>query len=76
MPLHLLDAEVGAAITNFTYYASPNLAAQEFILDEILEDESIFPPADVQEKLVWLTEVGEEATFLYDELWTAVKSSQ
>jgi spermidine/putrescine-binding protein len=73
---YLLDAEVGAAITNFTYYASPNLAAQEFILPEILEDESIFPPQEVQDKLVWLTEVGEEGTFLYDELWTAVKSSQ
>lgn len=72
---YLLDAEVAAAITNFTYYASPNLAAQEYITPEILEDESIFPPADVQAKLVWLTEVGEDA-FLYDELWTAVKSSQ
>ena len=73
---YLLDAEVGAAITNFTYYASPNLAAQEYILDEILEDESIFPPDEVQNKLVWLREVGEEGTFLFDELWTAVKSSQ
>ena len=73
---YLLDAEVGAAITNFTYYASPNLAAQEYILDEILQDESIYPPDDVQAKLVWLTEVGEEGTLLYDELWTAVKSSQ
>lgn len=73
---YLLDAEVGAAITNFTYYASPNLAAQEFILDEILADESIFPSEEVQTKLVWLREVGEEGTFLYDELWTAVKSSQ
>ncbi len=72
---YLLDAEVGAAITNFTYYASPNLAAQEFILDEILQDESIFPPDEVQDKLVWLTQVGEDS-FLYDELWTAVKSSQ
>lgn len=73
---YMLDAEVAAAVTNFTYYASPNLAAQEFILDEILADESIFPPQEVQDKLVWLTEVGEEASFLYDELWTAVKSSQ
>ncbi len=72
---YLLDAEVGAAITNFTYYASPNLAAQEYILDEILQDESIFPPQEVQDKLVWLTQVGEDS-FLYDELWTAVKSSQ
>lgn len=73
---YLLDAKVGAAITNFTYYASPNLAAREFILDEILQDESIYPPPEVQEKLVWLTVVGEAGTFLYDELWTAVKASQ
>ena len=72
---YLLDAEVGAAITNFTYYASPNLAAQEYILDEIMTDESIYPPADVEAKLVWLVDVGEDS-FLYDELWTAVKSSQ
>lgn len=72
---YMLEAEVAAAVTNFTYYASPNEAAKEFILPEILEDESIFPPQEVQDKLVWLTEVGESA-FLYDELWTAVKSSQ
>lgn len=72
---YMLEAEVAAAVTNFTYYASPNLAAQEYILEDILADESIFPPQDVQDKLVWLTEVG-EAAFLYDELWTAVKASQ
>jgi putrescine transport system substrate-binding protein len=72
---YLLDAEVGAAITNYTYYASPNLAAQEYILEEILEDEGIFPAQEVQEKLIWLVEVG-EAVFLYDELWTTVKASQ
>ena len=73
---YMMDAEVAAAVTNFTYYASPNEAAREFILPEILDDQSIFPPQDVQDKLVWLTEVGEEGSFLYDELWTAVKSSQ
>jgi spermidine/putrescine-binding protein len=69
---YLLDAEVGAAITNFTYYASPNEAAREFIFEEILEDEGIYPPADVQENLDWLVEVG-DAVFLYDEMWTAIK---
>lgn len=73
---YLLDAQVGATITNYTYYGSPNLAANEFILDEILEDPSIYPPDDVQEKLIWLTEVDDDAALLYDELWTAVKSSQ
>ncbi len=69
---YLLDAEVGAAITNFTYYASPNEAAREFIYEEILEDEGIYPPAEVQANLDWLVEVG-DAIFLYDEMWTAIK---
>jgi len=71
---YLIDAEVGAAITNYTYYASPNEAALEFILDEIKDDPSIYPSAEVQEKLFWLTEVDDESAILYDELWTAVKA--
>ncbi len=70
----LLDAENGAAITNYVYYGSPNKAAEEFILPEILEDPSIYPPAEVQEKLFWLTEASDEGAQAYDELWTAVKA--
>lgn len=69
---YLLDAEVGAAITNYTYYASPNEAAKEFIVPEVLEDESIFPPPEVEANLAWLVEVG-DAVFAYDEMWTAIK---
>ncbi len=69
---YLLDAEVGATITNYTYYASPNKAAEEFILEEILNDAGIYPPAEVEENLTWLVEVG-DAIFIYDEMWTAIK---
>ncbi|MDX1615258.1 MAG: spermidine/putrescine ABC transporter substrate-binding protein [Candidatus Promineifilaceae bacterium] len=69
---YLLDAENGAAITNYTYYASPNAAAEPFILDEIKEDPGIYPPEDVQASLQWLEEVG-DAVFIYDEMWTAIK---
>lgn len=34
---YLLDAENGAALTNFNYYASPNAAAMEFIDPEVVE---------------------------------------
>ena len=73
---YLLDAEVGAAITNYTYYGSPNKAAEPFILEEILADESIYPPADVQANLHWLVEPSPETTLLLDEIWTTIKSSQ
>lgn len=69
---YLLDGENGAAITNFTYYASPNEAAKAFISEEILNDPGIYPPAEVQEKLEWLIELG-DAIFIYDEMWTTIK---
>jgi spermidine/putrescine transport system substrate-binding protein len=69
----LLDAENGAAISNYTYYASPNLAAHEFIDEELLSDPSIYPPQEVLDKLEWAESLG-EAIFIYDRLWTEIKS--
>lgn len=55
----LLDAENGAALTNWNYYASPNAAAEEFILEEILTDETIYPSSDLREKLEIITDTGD-----------------
>lgn len=70
---HLLDAENGAAITNYTYYASPNAAAREFILPEILSDPGIYPDQETLDKLEYFKPLG-EAIFLYDQIWTEIKS--
>jgi spermidine/putrescine-binding protein len=67
-----MDAENAAAVTNFTFYASPNEAAKEFIDPDILEDPGVYPSDDVLAKLQWLEEVG-DAVFDYDEMWTAIK---
>ncbi|MCA9949490.1 MAG: spermidine/putrescine ABC transporter substrate-binding protein [Anaerolineales bacterium] len=71
---YLLEPEVAGSITNYVYYSSPNAAATEFIDPDLLADPSIYPPAEIQEKLVWLTEASEEMVPLYDQVWTAVKS--
>lgn len=55
----LLDAENGAALTNWNYYASPNEAAEEFILDEVLEDETIYPSDELSERLEIITDTGD-----------------
>jgi spermidine/putrescine-binding protein len=52
---YLLDAENGAALTNFTYYASPNAAAMEFIDPEIVE----FYAASENAKLEVIEDQGE-----------------
>jgi spermidine/putrescine-binding protein len=70
---YLLRPEVGAKVTNFTWYGSPNEAAEEFIDPEILGEPAIYPPPEVMDKLEFIRDVG-DATALYDRIWTEVKS--
>jgi spermidine/putrescine-binding protein len=65
----ILDAENGAELTNWTYYASPNAAATEFIEEEITSDPTIYPTDEVREKLFFLENTG-EAEILYTDLFT------
>ncbi len=69
---YLMEAEVAAAITNFTFYPSPNEAAREFIDPAILNNPGIYPPDEVRANLQWLEDLG-DAVFIYDEIWTAIK---
>ena len=70
---YLLRPEVGAKITNYTWYGSPNEAASQFIDPDILEEPAIYPPDEVMEKLEFLRDVG-DATALYDRIWTEIKT--
>ena len=69
----ILEPGVGAQLSNFNQYATPNLASMPFIDEEARENPAIYPPADVFANLEYLEDVG-DATKLYDEVWTAVKS--
>ena len=62
----MLDAENGAALTNFNYYGSPNAAAEEFILPEILEDPAIYPTDETVERLEFIADTGEFETNFSD----------
>lgn len=70
----ILRPEVAAQISNFTWYASPVEAANEFIDAEILEEPAIYPPAEVMDSLEWIQDVG-DATPLYERIWTEVKAA-
>ena len=67
----LTDAENGAALTNWTYYGSPNAASTPYILDEILEDPGIYPPPEVEARLEFIPHAGDMALLIQDQLTNA-----
>lgn len=71
----ILEPEVGAKISNFIKYATPNKAATEkgLINKEDLNNPSIYPTAEIFKRVKYMKDVG-EATTLYDEAWTEVKA--
>jgi spermidine/putrescine transport system substrate-binding protein len=69
----ILDAKVGAQLSNFNRYATPNKAAMPFITKADAQNPAIYPPDALMSKLGSLQDVGADSR-LYDEVWTAVKS--
>ena len=70
---YILEPKVGAQLSNFNKYATPNKASREFIAKEDLENTAIYPPADIMGKLEFIKDLG-EVSKLYDQIWTQVKS--
>lgn len=68
----ILDGEIGARLSTYTEYASPNAAAKQHLDAAALENPVLYPPPSVMKKLEYQREVGEHSR-LYDEVWTAVK---
>jgi spermidine/putrescine transport system substrate-binding protein len=66
--------EIAAQNAEFVGYGTPNAAAKEFIDPEILADEGIYPPPEVEAQLQWMQDVG-PALELYDRIWTEFKAA-
>jgi spermidine/putrescine transport system substrate-binding protein len=66
--------EIAAQNAEFVGYGTPNAAAKEFIDPEILADEGVYPPPEVEAHLQWMEDVG-PALELYDRIWTEFKAS-
>ena len=70
---YLLDPTVGAHLSNYINYATPNAAAMKKINPESRENPRIYPTPETIKKMEYLEDVGQE-TGLYDEVWTAAKA--
>ena len=72
---YLLDAEAGAKIAEFIYYATPNAAAKALTTEEYRTNPAIFPPDEAVAKSETAIYPGQEAVQMIDEAWTRVKAA-
>jgi len=70
---YIYDPKVGAQLSNFNQYATPNVAAEAFITPEDKANPAIYPPPEIMKVLEFTKDLGDNLQ-LYDELWTEIKS--
>jgi len=71
---YILEPKVGAALTNFVNYGSPNKAATPYIHKDILDNPLIYPSAAALAKLPFQKDIGEDE-LKYSDRWTEVKTA-
>lgn len=70
----ILEPEVAASITEYVVYANPNIAANEFLDPDILNDPVIYPIPEVMEKLYIVDEKPLSMQRMRTRIWNRVKS--
>jgi len=68
----ILDAQNGAQLSEWNFYASPNAKANEIIDPDMLSDPAVYPPPEVFDKLEFLADLGDFTT-KYADAFTEVK---
>jgi spermidine/putrescine transport system substrate-binding protein len=68
---YVLDAQVGADISNYTAYGSPNQVAidNELIDTELLENRGIYPTQETLERLFTIQEPPADVEQMYNDAW-------
>jgi spermidine/putrescine transport system substrate-binding protein len=70
----LLDAEVGAGIADYVYYATPNAAAKALMSADYLENPAIFPSAETTKASEISVFPGAETVRKIEDAWTRIKA--
>jgi spermidine/putrescine transport system substrate-binding protein len=69
----ILDPKVGAELSNYNQYATPNAASEPFINPDDLKNPGIYPTPEIMKTLVFVKDLG-KANRLMDQAWTRAKA--
>lgn len=70
----IMDPENMAAASNYVYYANGNLASQEYLVEDVIDDPAIYPDAETLENLFTTTPFEAQVQRVVTRLWTKIKS--
>jgi putrescine transport system substrate-binding protein len=70
----ILDAQNMAAASNYVYYANGNKASEEFLVEDVIGDPAIYPPAEAVANLYVKTAYGAKEQRIATRMWTKVKT--
>lgn len=73
---YLLEPEVIAAISNYVFYANPNPASKPYLDPALRDDPGIYPPAEVQARLVVPALRSERELRELNRFWTRAKAQR
>lgn len=73
---YILRPEVVAAITNYVFYANPNLPALEFVDEEVKSNPGIYPPAETVAKAFVMRAHSPDFEEILTRTWTRIKTGQ
>ena len=71
-----MEPEVIAKATNYVYYANGNLASQEFVDEEIIEDPAIYPDEETLKNLFTVQPYDSRTQRLLTRSWTRIVTGQ
>ena len=72
----IMEPEVMAKATNYVYFANGNLASQEFVDPEVIEDPAIYPDEASMEKLFTHLPYDTRTQRLVTRSWTRIVTGQ
>ncbi|WP_415753832.1 polyamine ABC transporter substrate-binding protein [Pseudomonas leptonychotis] len=73
---YLLDPAAIAVVSDYVGYANPNTKAGALMDQDVRNDESVYPPQDVLDKLYISAELPVKVQRLMTRSWTKIKSGQ
>lgn len=69
---YILEPEVGAALSSYVRYASPNRAALPLLPVSDRNDPALYPSDEVRQRLFFLADNGPEAARLFEQAWADI----